>query len=134
LRGIWGAPVPTETDAPNAPQKGKKFMNKKKEIEKAGQPEISQPVPTETDASKSPASDTLNQILAELQAVKSELAQVKSEQKASTDMLAVRGKSALKVVNPADKDAYRDLVDRYSKQNPVKFERKKAELEAKLNS
>jgi hypothetical protein len=109
-------------------------MNKKKEIEKAGQPEISQPVPTETDAPKSPASDTLNQILAELQAVKSELAQVKSEQKASTDMLAVRGKSALKVVNPADKDAYRDLVDRYSKQNPVKFERKKAELEAKLNS
>jgi hypothetical protein len=131
LRGLWGAPVPTETDAPNAPQKGKKDMNKKKETEKLGQPEIKQPVPTETDA---PNADMLNQVLAELQSVKSELARVKAEQKASTDALAVRGKSALKVVDPADKDAYRDLVDRYAKQNPVKFERKKAELEAKLNS
>jgi len=131
LRGLWGAPVPTETDAPNAPQKGKKDMNKKKEVEKVGQPEVVKSAPTETDA---PNADMLNQVLAELQSVKSELAQVKAEQKASTDMLAVRGKSALKVVDPADKNAYLDLVERYAKQNPIKFERKKAELEAKLNS
>ena len=106
-------------------------MNKKKEVEKVGQPEVVKSAPTETDA---PNADTLNQVLAELQSVKSELAQVKAEQKASTDMLAVRGKSALKVVDPADKDAYRDLMERYAKQNPIKFERKKAELEAKLNS
>lgn len=106
-------------------------MNKKREVKEIEKPEDVESVPTETD---SPNSNMLNQVLAELQSVKSELAQVKSEQKVSTDMLMVRGKSALKVVDPADKNAYRDLIDRYAKQNPVKFERKKAELEAKLNS
>jgi hypothetical protein len=77
---------------------------------------------------------TVQKVLQELQEVKGKLARLEAGQQAQTDKLTVKGNSALKVVNPADKPAYASLVDRYAKQNPVKFAAKKAALEAKLNS